>query len=104
MTASVAVSTVLTAVPAFAAKDTGEFRDTGLSLADVLLRFVLLPLALLLGIGLLAALPRLLRRPRYRPGRPWDFDPVWFAGPDDPDGALALARPRRGTGGASADW
>lgn len=103
MTASVALSTVLTALPA-AAQDSGEFSDTGLSLGDVLLRFVLLPLGLLLGIALLAAIPRLLRRPRYRPGRPWNFDPVWFAGPDDPDGTLALARPQRGLGGASADW
>ena len=52
-----------------------------------------------------AALPSMLKRPRYRPGRPWKHDPLWFNGPDDPDAAVAKARPgASGRGGASAEW
>lgn len=70
-----------------------------------ILLFVIVPLAIFGTIGLLAALPSLLRRPRYRPGKPWDHDPLWFAGPDDPDDALARVRPgRTAKGGASAEW
>jgi hypothetical protein len=61
-----------------------------------------------LGAGLVAffsVLPSMLRRPRYRPGRPWPYDPLWFRGPDDPEQALAGARPRAtAKGGASAEW
>jgi hypothetical protein len=40
--------------------------------------FVVLPLA---GFGLLALLvygPAMTRTSRYRPGRPWEHDPVWY--------------------------
>ena len=71
-----------------------------------ILLFIIVPLAIFGTIALLAALPSLLRRPRYRPGSPWEHDPLWFAGPDDPEQAIAQARPRgRSTkGGASAEW
>jgi hypothetical protein len=77
------------------------------SLGDgmTILLFVILPLAIFGTIALLAALPSLLHRPRYRPGRPWDHDPLWFGGPDDPENAIAAAQRTRATkGGASAEW
>lgn len=91
--------------PAARAADSGEV--TGLSSGgnwEVLLRLLVPTVVLLLAIGALAALPRLLRRPRYRPGKPWSHDPLWFAAAEDPDRALAGVRPARRSGGASADW
>jgi len=77
------------------------------SLGDgmTILLFVVVPLSIFGTVALLAALPSLLARPRYRPGKGWDHDPLWFAGPNDPDDAIAAAEP--GTvskGGASAEW
>lgn len=69
-----------------------------------MLRIGLITVGLFVVISLLAALPRLLTRPRYRPGKPWPYDPLWFAGPENPDAALSGARALRGTGGASGDW
>jgi hypothetical protein len=70
-----------------------------------ILLFVILPLAIFGTIGLLAALPSLLKRPRYRPGRAWDHDPLWFAGPDDAEAAIARTRVSgEPKGGASAEW
>jgi hypothetical protein len=70
-----------------------------------ILLFVVLPLAVFLAIATLAALPSLLKRPRYRPGKPWEHDPLWFAGPDDPERAIARALAGvSAKGGASAEW
>lgn len=66
--------------------------------------FVLIPLGAFLVIAGLSILPSMLRRPRYRPGRGWSHDPMWFNGPDDPNQALASARPGSAKGGASAEW
>lgn len=80
---------------------------TGLSSGsnwEVLLRLLVPTVVLSAVIALLAALPRLLRRPRYRPGKPWPHDPLWFAGAENPERALAGVRPTRRSGGASADW
>lgn len=77
------------------------------SLGDgmTILLFVILPLAIFGVVALLAALPSLLKRPRYRPGKPWDHDPLWFGGPEDPEAAITRARPgRTARGGASAEW
>jgi len=58
---------------------------------DVVLTFVVLPAAIVLVISALAyAGGRPQRDRRYRPGRPYEFTPVWY-----------LARPRpEETGGA----
>lgn len=70
-----------------------------------ILLFVVVPLAIFGVIALLSAMPSMLRRPRYRPGKGWDHDPLWFAGPDNPQDAIKTARPRpTGKGGASAEW
>jgi hypothetical protein len=77
---------------------------------ETVLVFGVLPLA---GLGLLAALvfaPGAARTPRYRVGKPWDHDPVWYvARPDvrapaaSPEGraALGAGSGRELTGGAS---
>ena len=95
---------VLLAAPALALDD-GEVHGESLGTGMTIVRFVLIPLGAFLVIAFFSALPSMLRRPRYRPGRPWKHDPLWFSGPDDPDAALQSARPgATGRGGASAEW
>jgi hypothetical protein len=95
---------LLLAAPALALDDgevPGEAMGTGL----VIVVYVLIPLGIFGVIAFLSMLPSALRRPRYRPGRPWKHDPLWFSGPDDPDAALSSARPgATARGGASAEW
>ena len=97
-------SVVLSAAPAFALDD-GEVHGKGLGTGETIAVFVLIPLGVSLVIAFFSALPSMLKRPRYRPGRPWKHDPLWFSGPDDPDAALQRARPgATARGGASAEW
>lgn len=97
-------SVVVLAAPALAADD-GEVNGKSLGAGLTIAIFVLIPLGAFLVIAFFASLPSMLRRPRYRPGRPWRHDPLWFAGPEDPDAALAGARPgATARGGASAEW
>ena len=99
-----AVSVVASALPALALDD-GEVHGKGLSTGLTLVYYVLIPLGAFAVIAFFSALPSMLRRPRYRPGRPWKHDPLWFSGPDDPDTALQHARPGASArGGASAEW
>jgi hypothetical protein len=95
---------MLAAVPAYALDD-GESPGKPLGTGLVLLYYVVIPVGVFLVIAFFSTLPAMLSRPRYRPGRPWQHDPLWFNGPDDPDQAVAKARPG-GTakGGASAEW
>lgn len=77
---------------------------------ETVLVFVVAPLA---GLGLLAALifaPGTTRSPRYRVGKSWDFEPVWYvarpdvaapAGSAEGRAALAAASRPELTGGAS---
>ena len=95
---------LLPLTPAFALDD-GEVPGKGISTGMVVVIYVLLPLGIFALIALLSVLPSALRRPRYRPGRPWTHDPLWFNGPDDPNKALTGARPgATARGGASAEW
>jgi hypothetical protein len=97
-------SVLVTAAPALALDD-GEVRGKSLGAGLVIAIYVLIPLGAFLVIAFFATLPSMLRRPRYRPGRPWKHDPLWFGGPDDPVSALSGARPgATGRGGASAEW
>ena len=96
---------VLLSTPALAGLDDGEQPGKGISAGELIVVYILIPLAIFAVIALLATLPSALRRPRYRPGRPWQHDPLWFNGPDDPDKALVGARPgATARGGASAEW
>ncbi|HET6532534.1 MAG TPA: hypothetical protein VFH03_18250 [Actinoplanes sp.] len=69
-----------------------------MSVISTVLIFVIIPLTV---IGVISALARTgsdRSRPsrRYRPGRPYDFAPVWFlANPDRVDPSLDGLEPRR---------
>lgn len=92
------------AVPAFA-RDDGEVPGKPLGTGMTIVEFVVIPIGAFLVIAFFAALPSMLRRPRYRPGKPWKHDALWFGGPDDADAAVARARPgATAKGGASAEW
>ncbi len=102
-TTTVAV-TLMAAAPALATT-TGDDPGKQLSTGMWFLIFLGIPVGLFIVIGGLAALPAMLRRPRYRPGRPWRAEPLWFSGPDDADAALRAARVgTTAKGGASAEW
>lgn len=95
---------LLPLTPVFA-NDDGEVPGKSLGVGLTILYYVVIPIGIFLLIAGLAVLPSMLRRPRYRPGRPWNYDPLWFNGPDDPNQALASARPgATARGGASAEW
>jgi hypothetical protein len=111
-TAFALLAAVLVFVPAASASaantNFGKIGDvyspSGLSLPITLLLFIGIPI---LGFGVAAALafrPSKGANRRYRPGRPWTFEPVWFG-----DESVALERePKRaalpGAGGASGSW
>ena len=98
------VPVVIAATPALALDD-GEVKGKSLGLGLTLAIYVLIPLGAFAVIAFFSVLPSALRRPRYRPGRPWNFDPLWFNGPDNPNEAMMSARPRvTAKGGASAEW
>jgi hypothetical protein len=78
------------------------------TVAETLLVYVGIPLAVILVLALLTLVPGRKKRPRYRPGQPWEHAPVWYAPhPEHPedeghgdghgDGHAML-----GTGGATA--
>jgi hypothetical protein len=48
------------------------------NVAETILVFVGAPLAIFLLLAALTFLPGGRRRPRYRPGQPWDHAPVWY--------------------------
>jgi hypothetical protein len=102
--AAALTSVVVAAGPALA-RDGGEVHGKPLGAGLTIAIYVLIPLGGFLAIAFFAALPSMLRRPRYRPGRPWKHAPLWFSGPEDPDAALQNARPgATARGGASAEW
>lgn len=95
---------LLVAAPALAIPD-GSEPGSGLSILQTLLVFLGGPLLLFALLAVAVALPAMRKQPRYQPGRPWQHDPVWFAGPDDPQAALTAHRPGKAQGGgASVEW
>lgn len=93
-----------------------------MNIAETVLVFVGIPLALIL-ILIAAVYGRTATQPnRYRPGRPWTYDPVWYVGspthvptrPALPAGAtqdelvsaatMAAAERDVPMGGASGEW
>lgn len=77
-----------------------------MSVLQTLLTFVVPSVGLYLLIAVLVALPRRTRRPRYRVGRPWPFEPLFWTA--NPRGAgLPAPDPRSATGergGARGSW
>lgn len=75
------------------------------SVFRTVLEFVLLPLVAAVVISAFVALPALRRRNRYRPQEGWSADPIWFAGPPDPVGAVQSAElGDAARGGAGGSW
>jgi hypothetical protein len=89
------------------------------SVTETVLIFVGVPLGLYSLAALAVYGPTAVRQPRYRPGRPWDHEPVWFL--PAPDGvqipslhghtpaieapASVLDAPvRTAVGGATGEW
>ena len=69
-----------------------------MSVLSTVLIFVIIPLAAVLIIAALAMAgsDRGQRRRRYRPGRPYDFQPIWFlASPEQVNGAPDRSGPDR---------
>ena len=96
---------LITAPAALAITDKGPGAGApGLSTGRWLLYFAVVPLAIALAITVLVVAPTLFRGPRYRPGRPWNYAPVWFGGPQDPADPLPAADPSSAKGGASGSW
>ncbi len=94
-----------------------------LTITNTVLLFVVLPLAVILAIvGLTVAGGAGRRARRYRPGRPYDFTPIWFlSSPEQVDVSAVAPRaqapalesgvvetggrvPQGSTGGASDRW
>ena len=90
-----------TTTPALAIhRDDGEVPGKPLGAGLTIVYFVLIPVGVFLVITALSLLPSTLARPRYRPGKSWDHDPIVVGGPTEPAGdASGTAR-----GGASAEW
>jgi hypothetical protein len=109
------MATVLTtAIPALAVDD-GEVPASKLSVQATLGIFVGIPAAIFALIALLVVLPGIIRGPRYRPGRSWEADPMWFGAPENAQSVLEVTsnsialpegpvRPEVVGGGASVRW
>ena len=70
-----------------------ETTTTALSTADWLVRFMLLPAAVIAVIWFLWALPQWLRRSSFRPGEPWVGEPLWVGAPRELAAALHSLEP-----------
>ena len=49
-----------------------------MTVVETLLVFVVAPLAIIGGLALLTLVPGARKRPRYKPGQPWEHPPLWF--------------------------
>ncbi|MGY2084250.1 aa3-type cytochrome oxidase subunit CtaJ [Blastococcus sp. SYSU DS0539] len=49
-----------------------------MTVAETLLVYAGIPLAIVLVLALLTLKPGAGRRPRYKPGQSWDYAPVWY--------------------------
>lgn len=98
------VPVLATAGPALAKvkPDDGEVPGPSLGVGHTILLFVVVPLAIFLLIAALSVLPSALSKPRYRPGKPWDHEPLWIGGPAEPQSVAPSDTSARG--GASAEW
>jgi hypothetical protein len=80
------------------------------NVAETILVFVGAPLAIFLLLAALIFLPGGHKRPRYRPGQPWDHAPVWYEPHPTGDhgsahAALESGAPAAGPrGGARGTW
>jgi hypothetical protein len=79
-------------------RDFGRLGALTLSIFSTVLVFVIIPAAILLGVsGLVLSGSDRTRRSsrRYRPGRPYDFQPIWFLAAPDQVGLVTAGAPAR---------
>jgi hypothetical protein len=84
------------------------------SVVETVLIYVLIPAAAYGVIAALTLLPKFARGPRYRPGQPWTYDPVWWSANGVVDAARGGVLPaenlpaessvRTARGGARGNW
>jgi hypothetical protein len=84
------------------------------SVVQTILVYVLIPAAIYGVIALLTLWPKFARGPRYRPGQPWTYDPVWWSASGVVDPRQAGSAPvehtpadpsvRTARGGARGNW
>jgi hypothetical protein len=94
-----------------------------MSIVETVLVYVGIPLGMFALLAVLTLAPGAIRAPRYRPGGPWPFEPVWYlphpqhsqpvsslqaAGALEAGRRLAVhgtvATPALASGGASGEW
>jgi len=77
-----------------------------MSVLETILFLGVVPVVLYGAIAAAVALPKLGRRPKHRPGDPWNYQPLWWTA--NPAGAqlpVAVEHPRTGDrGGARGSW
>lgn len=85
-----------------------------MSVVQTILVYVLIPAAIYGVIALMTLWPKFARAPRYRPGQPWTYEPVWWSASGvvdprqtgTPSAAEQPAEPTMSTarGGARGNW
>jgi hypothetical protein len=90
-----------------------------MSIAQTVLVFVGIPALIILVIAGLTLGPSAVRAPRYRPGSPWQYKPVWYLPHPEHSGPISelhasggtlavtgsvIEDPAQATGGASGEW
>jgi hypothetical protein len=89
-----------------------------MSIVETVLVFAGIPIGAFAVVAAVTLGPGAARSPRYRPGGPWDYRPVWYLPhPAHPGpasnlagaaqaalGARAVSEPAEPTGGASGEW
>jgi hypothetical protein len=94
-----------------------------MSIVETVLVFVGIPLGAFLLFAVVTLAPSAVRAPRYRPGSPWPYKPVWYlphpahtepvstlqvAGAHEAGARLAIrgsvSSPAQASGGASGEW
>ncbi|MGY1644223.1 hypothetical protein ACI782_24210 [Geodermatophilus sp. SYSU D00703] len=69
-----------------------------MTVAETILVYVVAPLAVVLLLALLTLAPGARRRrPRYKPGQPWEHEPVWYEPHPQGSGHGPAAVPGDGT-------
>jgi len=75
-----------------------------MSIIETLLVFVGIPACAFAIVAGIITLPGMMHTPRYRPGQPWNFDPVWYLPHPGAVSHDSVTAPASATGGASGEW
>ncbi|WP_153035123.1 hypothetical protein [Amycolatopsis sp. YIM 10] len=82
-----------------------------MNLVETLLVFAAAPLAIYLVVSLVTLRSKFSGAPRYRPGQPWEYAPIWWSANPEGTGRQAPAGAEEGgatavtaRGGARGSW